>query len=179
MNYFKETQYIAQVDKDDNIIGKVEKWNAHKQGILHRAFTIAIFYEDQVLLQHRKHPVFDSVYDITISSHQLYTDKELQSDEEAIMNTLKREWHITEGELIDGLHMKGSIYYKAHDPFSEYTEHEICHIYSCSVSEIKMPNLEFAYGFSLQNVLKIKEKNNPIFPLLAPWVKKAFEDNLL
>lgn len=179
MNYFDVKQFIAQVDTNNTILGKVEKWKAHKEGILHRAFTVAVYYQDYVILQHRKHPVFDYVFDITMSSHQIFEDEALQSDEEAIFNTLKREWHIEKKGLISQPVMKGSIYYKAADPNSEYIEHEVCHIYSCTVSEITLPNLDFAYGFSLQKVADIKKKNNILYPLLAPWVTKAFDKGLL
>lgn len=179
MDYFKEKQYIAEVDSDNNIIGKVEKWKAHKKGILHRAFTVAISYEDHVLLQHRKHPVFDSVFDSTISSHQLYMGDTLQTDEQAVMSTLTREWNIKQSDLVDGLHKKGNIYYKATDSKTEYIEHEICHIYTCTIKKLPLPNLEFAYGFTLQNIESIKNKSNPLFPLLAPWVVAAIQENLL
>ncbi len=179
MNYFDVKQYIAKVDKNNSILGKVEKWQAHKEGILHRAFTIALFYQDHVLLQHRKHPVFDTVFDITISSHQIFTGETLQTDEEAILNTLKREWHVTEHDLVIKPEMKGTVYYQAADPKSEYREHEVCHIYSCSIDEMKMPNLDFAYGFSLQKIDDIKNQNHELYPLLAPWVKEAFKEGIL
>jgi isopentenyl-diphosphate delta-isomerase len=177
MNYFDQKQFIAQVDTNDNILGRIEKWEAHKKGILHRAFTVTVFFEDQILLQHRKHPVFDSVFDATISSHQIYINDSLQIDEEAILSTLQREWNIQESDLTETPTLKGTIYYKAKDPLSEYTEHEMCRIYSCTVKELKLPNLEFAYGFSLQKIDDIK--NNALYPLFAPWVTKALEEKLL
>lgn len=179
MNYFVQQQYIAQVDTKDIIIGKIEKWQAHKEAVLHRAFTVAMYFEDKLVLQHRKHPVFNTVFDITISSHQIYNGEALQSDEEAIMNTLQREWYISETDLNKVPKLKGTIYYKAKDPLSEYTEHEMCRIYSCELKQLPMPNFEFAYGFSLLDPKDIQNKNHPLFPLLAPWVKKTFEEGLL
>lgn len=179
MNYFAQQQYIAHVDTKDNIIGKIEKWQAHKEAILHRAFTIALYFEDQLILQHRKHPVFNTVFDSTISSHQIYNGETLQSDEEAIMNTLQREWYLTESNIDKPPVLKGTIYYKAKDPLSEYTEHEMCRIYTCEVTKLPMPNFEFAYGFSLIDPKEIQNKNHSFFPLLAPWVQKTFEDGIL
>lgn len=179
MNYFDQKQYIAHVDKNDTIINKVEKWQAHKEAILHRAFTVTFFFEDKILLQHRKHPVFDSVFDATISSHQIYIDDILESDEDAITNTLNREWFITDSELVQKPIHKGTIYYQSKDPLSEYIEHEMCRIYTCTLSKLTLPNFEFAYGFSLLDPKKLKEKNYPLFNLLAPWVKKTFEEGLL
>ncbi len=42
-----------------------------------------------------------------------------------------------------------------------------------------MPSFETAYGFSLQTVKQLKNPQNPLYPLLAPWVKKMIEENLL
>src|SRR5690606_8547615 len=107
MNYFNQKQYIAQVDRNDNIIGKIEKWEAHTKGVLHRAFTVAIFFEDKVLVQHRKHPVFDKVFDVTVSSHQIYENDTLQDDKIALMNTLQREWNISKDNLLKEPKLKG------------------------------------------------------------------------
>lgn len=179
MNYFEQEQYIAQVDTNDNVIGKTEKWEAHKKGILHRAFTVAIFFEDNVLLQHRKHPVFDKVFDVTISSHQIYESDTLQTDEVAVLNTLQREWNIGKDNLLGEPELKGTIYYKAQDLLSEYIEHEMCHIYTCQIKDLALPNLEFAYGYSLEKISDIKNKTNNLNPELAPWVKKTLEEGLL
>ena len=51
----------------------------HTKGILHKALTIALIYKDQFIIQHRKHPAFDGVFDITSSSHQLFVNEKLQS----------------------------------------------------------------------------------------------------
>jgi isopentenyldiphosphate isomerase len=180
MDYLKEKQMIALVNEQDEIIGQVEKWEAHKKGLLHRAFTLLIFFQGKILLQHRKHPVFNNVFDATISSHQIYkTGHELQTDEEAIIDTLKREWGYTSQDLATPLTELGKIYYQAKDPYSEYLEHEVCHIWSCAVHELRLPNMEFAYGFSLKDKKDLLNAFDPLYPLLAPWVHKSIEDKLI
>ena len=69
---------IATCDKNGNITGEIEKWEAHKKGILHRAYTVAIMHKGKLLLQHRKHPAFGGVLDATISSHQLVINGKLE-----------------------------------------------------------------------------------------------------
>ena len=91
MNYYKEKQYIAKVDRKGNVLGKIEKWKAHKKGVLHKAFTIIIQYKNMYILQHRKHPVFDGVLDLSCSSHQVFVKGKLQSTEDAALLALKRE----------------------------------------------------------------------------------------
>ena len=179
MDYLKAVQYIPHVDLQDNIIGKVERWEAHKKGILHRAFTISIKYKDYFILQHRKHPVFDSVYDLSISSHPLYTGDSLEDILTAIYRTLKREWHLDKEHLTNKPYYVGKCHYQAKDTLSEYQEHEICHIYTCEVKELSLPDFETAYGFSLYTKDQIKDATNPLFSLLAPWVHSMIKEGLL
>src|SRR3989344_317831 len=70
-NYYKQKQYVGKVDKNGKHLGYVEKWDAHKKGILHRGFAIILVYKNYYLLQHRKHPAFDAVLDLSSASHQL------------------------------------------------------------------------------------------------------------
>ena len=71
MDYYKQKQFLAQVDKNDRILGKIEKWEAHKKGVLHRGYTCILIYKGSYIFQHRKHPVFDGVFDLSFSSHPL------------------------------------------------------------------------------------------------------------
>lgn len=179
MDYYKNLFYIAQVDEKDTITGKVERWEAHEKGILHRAFTVAIFYQGKVVIQHRKHPVFDDVYDVTVSSHQIYVHDKLQDDLEAVYPTLQREFGISQQDLLSPPVYKGNIYYKAPDPKSRYIEHEVCHIYTCEVKNLPQPNLDFAYGSLLASIEELKDKNSSLYSKLAPWVQECLKTGLL
>ncbi len=44
---------VILVDLDDRPIGTMEKMEAHKRGLLHRAFSVFLFRGDEVLLQKR------------------------------------------------------------------------------------------------------------------------------
>ncbi len=177
-SYYKQKQIIAKVDKDGNVIGKIEKWEAHEKGILHKALTIALVYKGFFVIQHRKHPAFDGAYDVTSSSHQLFIDGKLQTTEEATYECLKREWNLEKSDLKE-LKSLGSIYYKAKDPKSIYTEHEVCEILAAEINVKPKPNLDFAYGFSLVDKQELQNKNSRTYENLAPWVKKMIEENKL
>lgn len=177
MNYYKQKLYIAKVDKNDNITGKVERWEAHKKAVLHRAFTVILTYKDSYILQHRKHPVFDGYFDLSFSSHQVYENSLLQDDLTAIYFTLQREWNLKKSDLVHAPKKIGSIYYKSKDPYSEFYDHEIDYIYQIELKKVPTPNYDFAYGFSLvkrENFLKSKvySLSSKIF---APWVKTMTE----
>lgn len=171
MAYYSHKLYLAQVDRDDNIISPIERWEAHKKGILHRGFTLVLFYNEKLILQHRKHPAFDGCWDMTFSSHQIYVNNGyLQNNLTAIYEALKREWRVEKEGLKNEPKFLGKIYYKARDPKSIYTEHEIDHIYFAELKDKPDPNLEYAYGFQLVESLEIE---------VAPWVKKILADRLI
>lgn len=175
-NYYSEKQYLFAVDKRDNITGKVEKWEAHKKGLLHRGFTVILFYNENIVLQQRRHLVFDGVLDMSFSSHQIFKAIHPEGDLASIYEGLKREWGIKKNDLTEKPKFLRKIYYKARDPRSEYFEHEIDYVYSVKLNMLPKPNLDFAYAY------KIIEKTDlssilhpPFFNLIAPWVRKIVE----
>lgn len=174
MDYYKKRQYVASVDKQDRVLGKIEKWKAHKEGLLHRAFSVVLLYNKSVVLQHRKHPAFDGLYDLTFSSHQLFDKNRLTSDVESIKDALRREWTVNLKDA-KNLHYAGKFYYKAKDPHSIYTEHEIDYIYTLYIDRLPRPNLDYAYGFklvprdSLSSVIRYRPAE------FCPWTVKIRE----
>jgi len=170
MDYYQKTIYIPKVDKNDTILGKIERWEAHKNGILHRGFTAVLRYQDKIIVQHRKHPVFDGFYDVSFSSHQTYDGDRLLSPTEVIVSTLKREW-IWKTEFNVTPEFIGKFYYREKDPKSEYFEHEINHMYQIDINEIPEFNPEFAYGMEAVDKSMLKAKNG----LYAPWVVGIFK----
>lgn len=178
-NYYKQKQMIARVDKKGNVIGKIEKWEAHRKGILHKALTVVIIYKGQYILQHRKHPAFDGVLDLTSSSHQIFVNDKLQTTEEATLECLKREWRIKKSDLLGKIKNGGAIYYKAKDLKSEFTEHEVCEMLTVEVKKMPALNLDFAYGFSLVDKKELLNKKGRVFESLAPWVKIMLKKNLV
>jgi len=179
MSYYQQKQFIAIVDKNDRILGKMERWEAHKKSVLHRGFTAVLSYNDKLILQHRKHPAFDGYWDLTFSSHQIYKNHRLQTDLEAVYNSLGREWNIQKKDLIKPPELLGKIYYQAKDPKSIYTEHEIDYIFYVILKKLPRPNPDFAYGSSL--ITKKQILNNRYWKVrdYAPWVKKIIKSQLI
>lgn len=174
-DYLKKEIYIPLVDENDKDLGKVERWKAHKEGILHRAFTLEIYYQEAILLQHRKHIVFDGFFDATISSHQTWNEEEnrFQTMEEAMAYALKRECGIITDHLNGSPELVKRILYTAKDEKSGLVEHEVDYIYKVELGELPPINYEYAYGYSLVPVEKYKKvMGSPIYKVLAPWVKE-------
>jgi len=165
IDYYKKKLFLVKIDKNDKFVDQVERWQAHKQGILHRGFTTILTYKRQVLLQQRKHPSFDGLYDLTFSSHPVFIDGVLQSMEEAIYNTLEREWKLIKKDLNTDLRYLDKFYYQARDPKSIYTEHEVDYLYIAELNRLPEVNQDFAYGYELVNL-----EFSPDFQL-APWAE--------
>jgi len=170
MHYYSQAQFIAQVNENDTIIKPIERWEAHKKGVLHRALTVIVEIKDMVVLQHRRHPVFDGVWDVTVSTHQIYNGKVLEDDMTTIMHTLTRELGISSKDLIQQPMKQRAIHYRAKDPKSKYIEHQVCHVYSCSVSTMPAMNATYAYALTTAKLDKLRQLDNPMRPKLAPWV---------
>jgi len=179
MQYYEDNIYIPHVDEHDEYIDKVERWEAHEKSILHRAFTVGLLYQDQMICQHRKHPVFDGWLDLTASSHpQVFDDGAVQPIEEAIYQTLQREWQIDPKEIHD-LHSSGYVVYESPDPHGAYIEHEVCHLYLGTIERIPSPQNGVAYGYTLQTIKRLGDTSNPVNSALAPWVDEFFKSGLL
>lgn len=182
MNYYKKEQFIAAVDKKGNILGPVEKWEAHKKGMLHKAFSATLVYKDMYILQHRKHPVFDGVFDLSCSSHQLMKNLsadmkkwKLEPDTDAVLKTLKREWKIDQSYISGKIQNIGVTYYKSKDEGSKYIEHELCDQFLIKLKKLPAIHFDYSYGYSLVTEKELKNKRSRIWKNLAPWSKKAVE----
>lgn len=179
MNYYKKELLIPRVDEHDHIIGTVERWEAHTKGILHRGFTVGVFDTNRnMILQQRKHPVFDNYYDLTASSHQIYQGDTLTDVNEAIYQTLERESNMARNIFVAEPQLVGKVIYKSSD--GTYTEHELCHLYTLHLtSAIPKPNKEYAYGYTVKPVDQILKAQYKGSNGLAPWVTAFFDKGLL
>jgi isopentenyl-diphosphate delta-isomerase len=168
-NYYIEKQHIPLVDREGTVTGSGERWDVHKKGILHKGFTVTLKYQNGILLQRRKHPVFDDVVDVTCSSHPLMVEGKMEDEKEAVVRCLSREWGITL-DATDVIATNGSVVYKAEDS-AGFIEHEYCTFYSVAIQEIPTPNMEFAYGFEL--IESDYFKKNVKKWNLAPWIEQG------
>jgi isopentenyl-diphosphate delta-isomerase len=115
-------EHVILVDTLDNAIGTMEKLEAHKKGVLHRAFSILLFDEEgRVLLQKRSKNKYHSagLWTNACCSHPM-PEEELK---EATRRRLKEEMGIDLQPVFSY-----SFIYKAQ--LSELlTEHELDHVF--------------------------------------------------
>ncbi|OGH43859.1 MAG: hypothetical protein A3I49_00185 [Candidatus Levybacteria bacterium RIFCSPLOWO2_02_FULL_37_11] len=172
--YYSKKQIIATVDKKGNTLGKIDKWHAHKNGILHRGYLGILIYKNYFVIQHRKHPAFDGVLDLSFASHQIFENGKFQEMNEAFFKDLKREMNLNKKDILGKLKYLGFIYYKEKDRKSIYTEHEICDVLIAKINKLPNPNLDFAYGYSLATKDEILKKGR-IYEFLSPWAKEIVD----
>lgn len=114
--------YIPLVDKEDNVVDKMEKIKAHKQGRLHRAFSILVFDKDgRLLIQQRNIEKYHcgGFWSNTCCSHPNYGE-EL---EKAVHRRLKEEM----GFDCEMEKQFDFVYEKKFD--NGLIEHELDHVY--------------------------------------------------
>jgi len=177
--YYQQKQDIETVDKNGKHLGYMEKWEVHKKGVLHRGFGVILLYKNYILLQHRKHPAFDGVFDLSSASHQLQINDNFENLNEAVTKSLEREWNLKKIDLLGKIKRLGFVYYKAKDPKSIYTEHEYCDVLIVKIKKFPQPNLEFAYGYSLVTKDELHNKKSRIYENMSPWGKKILAQKMI
>ncbi|PJE67216.1 isopentenyl-diphosphate delta-isomerase [Candidatus Shapirobacteria bacterium CG10_big_fil_rev_8_21_14_0_10_40_9] len=165
-------QMLLLVNENDKFLGKYGlKSKCHKgKGLHHRAFTILIRNKKgEVLLQRRKHKIWDNFWDLT-NSHPLH--KENSKDEtyqEAVRRCLKREWGVD-------FPVKKLFGFNYFAKYRNFCENEYCAFLIGEYNGKVYPNPEVIYGYrwlALDNLLKeIKIRPQEY----TPWSITAIEE---
>ncbi|WP_317898351.1 isopentenyl-diphosphate Delta-isomerase [Aurantibacillus circumpalustris] len=159
---------VILVDLYDNAIGKMEKLEAHKQGVLHRAFSVFIFNsKKELLIQQRALTKYHSaaLWTNTCCSHP--------RPGESIYDAAKRR-------LMEEMGMETELEYKSHFIYktkfnNDLTEHEFDHVF-VGASDLKpeINKVEVnAYKYLSLDEIKNEIKNKP--EEFTSWFKIAIE----
>jgi len=155
---------VILVDKNNNVIGFMEKMEAHKKGLLHRAFSIFLFNsKHQLLLQRRALNKYHSagLWTNTCCSHP----RKDESFVVAANRRLKEEMGLT-----CKLNYAFEFIYKAKLD-RNLTEHELDHVFLGKSDKAPVINKEEAMNFKYISLekLKIEIQNNP--ESYTEWLK--------
>lgn len=115
-------EHVILVDREDNAIGSMEKLEAHRKGLLHRAFSVLLFDDaGKLLLQKRSGNKYHSsgLWTNTCCSHPLPGE----GLEQATTRRLKEEM----GIIVQPTFAFSFIYKAQLD--QELTEHELDHVF--------------------------------------------------
>lgn len=95
------SQQVILVDKNDKFLGYESREVCHTgRGRRHRAFVTLIFNsKNEVLLQKRRHMLFDGFWDLTAISHPLHVSGKDESYQQASDRALKKEMGIRHAEV--------------------------------------------------------------------------------
>lgn len=123
LNFVKMEEQVVLVSENDEVLGVMEKMQAHENGILHRAFSVFLFNDSgEMLLQKRADGKYHSPGQWTnaVCSHPRIDE----TYEQGAQRRLKEELGV-EAELTEKFHFT----YKA-DVGQNLWEHELDHVFT-------------------------------------------------
>jgi len=154
-----ETLY--HVDKNDRIIGKVDRKTAHEKGILHRSGIVFLFNsEGKVLITHRSpnKETFPDRYDASAAFHVRYGESYMQ----AAKRELKEETGIS-----------ARVHYVGKFVHHDEPEHEFVAVFTAHTDKrIKLDASESTSGrfYDMQQVNAIVANSK-----VTPWFKLGWK----
>ena len=161
-------ELVILVNENDEQIGLMPKMEAHEKALLHRAFSVFVFNDNnQLMLQQRAANKYHSplLWTNTCCSHQ----RDGESNLEAGVRRLKEEM----GFVCD-LEEKTSFIYKA--PFENgLTEHELDHVMVGYYSGDPEINREEVESYKYMTVEDVKEDIALKPEIYTEWFKIIFE----
>jgi len=168
------TEEVILVNDQDEPLGTMEKVEAHRQGALHRAFSVVLYNpEGQMLIQRRAACKYHSpgLWSNACCSHP----RPGESLEDAVQRRLKEELGIT----CPVEHAYSFIYKIAFD--NGLTEHELDHVFVGTVSENLAVNprevSEFTFT-SPDELLARMEKSPAMFTFWFQMIMKKLNDGV-
>lgn len=168
-----DRQVILAVDDSGKFLEYIPKEVGHKgKGRRHLAIAVLLINsKGQVLLQKRKHRIFDNIWDLTGATHPLHkSDGTDESLEEATLRCLKEEWGIDEKISLKNL---GFFNYFAR--YKNLCENEYCLLMAGEYDgEINL-NSEMGYEYKWTNqkeFLKDIESNPQKY---TPWAVEGIK----
>lgn len=163
-----EKEYVILVNPADEKVGLMEKLEAHQKALLHRAFSVFVFNDDnELMLQQRALTKYHSpgLWTNTCCSHQ----RDGESNIEAGTRRLQEEMG-----FVTPLKETISFIYKA--PFDNgLTEHELDHILVGNYNEAPIinPNEVANWKWMPLESVKTDIQSNP--QLYTEWFKIIFD----
>jgi isopentenyl-diphosphate delta-isomerase len=164
-------EFITLVDKDDIALGPIEKLEAHKKGLLHRAFSVFIFNsKGQLLMQQRADKKYHSagLWTNTCCSHPNYNEN--------ILNAIERRLQEEMG-MIAEIEFKFKFTYKALLE-NQLIEHEIDHVYFGFSDELPVINSEEVKNWIYIDPEELKKEITIHPENYTSWLKICFPEVL-
>ncbi len=143
-------EQLILVDEKDNEIGYMDKLSVHREGLLHRAFSVFIFNsKDELLLQQRADTKYHSagLWTNSCCSHPVFGEE--------IYETINRRMKEEMG-LCCSVDFKFSFIYQTNFD-NGLTEHELDYVYFGRCDDVPRANLNEVKDWKYMNLEKLKE----------------------
>lgn len=165
-------QNLVLVDENNNPSGEyAPKMVCHSdKGLTHLAFTVLILNsKNEVLLQNRKHLLWDHFWDLT-NSHPLHLENHDESISEAVGRCVQKEWGIN----LPVKELFSFRYFAKHK--NNFCENEYCVFLLGKYDGEVYPSDEVAYGYKWMSFEDLKKdiKVHPEF--YTPWLVRGVSE---
>jgi isopentenyl-diphosphate delta-isomerase len=161
-----EKQMLILVDKKNKVKGYARRPICHSgKGRMHRAFVAFIDTPKGIILQKRKHRLWDGFLDVSATSHCLRLAKRSESYFEAGQRCVKHELGLTPRFLAN---VGSYTYFAKH---GKSCENEHCSVLIGYSEELPDPNPDCVYSlnyFSIDKLRLLSERKD-----ITPWLRKA------
>ncbi len=160
---------VILVNEKDEPIGLMEKIEAHEKAVLHRAFSVFIFNDNnELMLQQRAAEKYHSplLWANTCCSHQREGESNLEAGKRRLQEEMGFQCSLEE---------KFSFIYKA--PFDNgLTEHELDHVMIGTYNREPRINKEEVAAYKWMSLAAVKNdiKENPA--IYTEWFKIIFKE---
>lgn len=172
-----DEQTILVVDDSGNFTGEYIPKSVGHTGEGKRHLAISVLLENskgEVLLQKRKHQVFDDIWDVTGATHPLHLENgHDETVEEATERSLEREYRIK------GVSLKNLGYFDYFARYGDLCENEHCAILVGTYDGELELNPEVGYGYKWMKksaFLEDIEKNPGSYTAWATEAVKVLKD---
>lgn len=158
---FKEQ--VILVNEQDEMLGTMEKYEAHRQGLLHRAFSIFLFdAEDRVLLQRRARTKYHSasLWTNTCCSHPRPGEQLLRAAERRLREEMG---------LSAQLELRFNFTYKA-DVGNGLIEHELDHVFFGRTNDTPRPDPTEVQDWRYAEVDELSAELEAHAERFTPWL---------
>jgi isopentenyl-diphosphate delta-isomerase len=163
---------VLLVDTYDNVIGEMEKMEAHKKAKLHRAVSVFIFNSDkQLLLQRRALSKYHSagLWTNTACTHPCANE----NNRDVAITRLKEEMRLDVDEL------KEAFYFLYNEKLDNHlTEHEFDHVFIGFSDALPYPNPDEVCDFKYVDIDSILEQVNESPEDYTVWFREIIEQVL-
>ncbi len=162
---------VILVDKYDNEIGEMPKMEAHEKAVLHRAFSVFIFNdENKLLMQQRANNKYHSagLWTNTCCSHPFPGEKTIDAAHRRLSEEMGIKTELT---------FLFKFTYKA--PFdNSLTEHEIDHVFAGKTNALPVINTAEVGSYKYMSIGEIQDEINKNPEQFTVWFRIIFDEFL-